>query len=1027
MADTLSAQPLARSSSSSWVISFRGFVKSVRWARSDRPKHLNTNTSTDVPQRRLSRSTPSPHHDSSHPRQPQPNLIKSTPSHQSAESDNPTSSLKEKAVKSLERAKTSTSWGKAAMARARRESYLAPSSQTDNGHGIFRITGATHVPSATPSPSPSPPSDSPTLPVPRDSTSSSLQPPLLAVHLPHRLPDPYPQTVIGHDSRPSLDVAPQIHSSYDGPPLADPPSRKSMSEIGHGSVTFAPFTPSASDSDLGHYDEYTKFYHSEIPSNTEHALRLRYERQLDGKDHGHDVRADFPPRTRYLDVDTNPITPTRSNSVMSMLPSMPRSRCQEHRASGHGFVDGLKRALSGQAHLSGMSMSSSSLGWRSPSPHSFTTRPVSAGRATKSARSDSHLDALVMPNPGQTGEGGARSPRKLKRRSAAPNRMSLPPTESEFFFVENLNGSTSMEKHASVEWQPYDSRTSVATAPSPELVMRSNRKLTKKRQSMGSGGVGWRSSSKPSLLPTVEVESPEPTHGNPIDTEFFKANGGQGSFSKRLPLIPRSSLDVREIMADRSLSPPLQELRTPYANPQEHPWAPPIGIPPNTTNYSHALYTPRNGEQERTQTPSFNTSHEQGVMVEDQPLVQHGRVGSLGRSHSQPPSLKALGPAPSDPPTADPLNSISPADGHGRDSSSHSHVGALIDRPGLERRVSRRRWTLNIAGEEIDDDILRQELERLRLLGEEPDQQRAHTPNGAAVKEAAWKMQKRALLSSRQVILTERSYLLQLTRFHSAVNSGYAAGYCPDMLLDHLPPLIHASQLFSSFMEEDPSAWGVSAAFISAADVLERALVAYCAVAGEVTLKCRKTGSSSNQGYGISPWSNASSNGHYTTSNSPIMDELGGQQQSPVTRSHSTGLIGRRWRKSLPGGAAAPAFAFGFGMSASSTSVPPSSYAPPGAPPSRSPSNAHVHHSDPSSTTRPTSSSGNPTSSDRPTSAHSGSTTIPTPVTSHSGSSASAFAQGKLRANMTASEIAVQPTQRVTRYVLLYRGRHPLI
>ena len=892
------------------------------------------------------------------------------------------------------------------MARARRESYLAP--QTDNGHGVFRTAGATHVPSATPSPSPSPPppSDSSALPVPRDSTHSSLQPPLPALHLPHRLCDPYPystaQTAIGHDSR-HLDVPSQMHSSHEGPkvgpPLADPPSRKSMSEIGHGPVTFAPFTPSASDSDLGHYDEYIKFYHGELASNTQHALRLRYERQLelDGHDHGHDVRADFPPGTRYLDVDTNPITPARSNSVMSMLPSMPQSRCQEHRASGHGFVDGLKRALSGQAHLSGRS--SSSLGWRSPSPHSSTGRPVSAGRATKSARSDSYLDALVMHNP------DARSPRKLKRRS---NRMSLPPTESEFFFVENLNGSASMEKHASVEWQPYDSRTSVATAPSPELFKRSNRKLTKKRQSMGNGGVGWRTSSKPSLLPTVEAESPEPTNGDAIDTDVFKTNGDEDSFSNRLPLIPRSSsLDVREIMADRSLSPPLQELRTPYANPQEHPWAPPIGIPSNATNYSHALYTPRNVEQEQTQTPSFSASPERKMTVEGQPLAQHGRAGPHGRSHSQPPSLQGLESAPSGPPTAGPLNSNSPADGHGRDPSNHSHVGSLIDRPGLERRVSRRRWTLNIAGEEIDDDILRQELERLRSLGEEPDQQRAHTPNGAAVKEAAWKMQKRALLSSRQVILTERSYLLQLTRFHSTVIGGYPASYCPDMLLEHLPPLMHASRLFSSFMEEDPSVWGVSAAFISAADVLERALVAYCAVAGEVTLKCRKAGSSSNQGYGISPWSGS---GHHTTSNSPVTDELGGQQQSSVTRSHSTGIIGRRrWRKSLPGGAAAPTFAFGFGMSASSTSVPPSSYAPPGAPPSRSSSNAHVHHSDPSSSTRPTS-------------AHSGSTTIPTPVTSHSGSSASTFAQGKLRANMTASEIAVQPTQRATRYVLLYRG-----
>ena len=978
----------------SWVVSFRGFVKSVRWGRSDRPKHLNSN---DIPQRRLSWSTPSPHH----PQQPQPNPIQSTSTHQRAERDNPPTS-----VKILERAKSSgPSSGKAAIPRRRRESYLAGSPQTGNDHGVFRTAGAEHVPDAPPSPSPSPPSNSSALPVPRASTSSSRQPPVPTSHHPHHLGGPYPcsttQTVMGHEF-PALDVDSQSHSSHEGqerkgiPPWVDRPPRKSMSEMGHDPVTFAPFTPTASDSDLGHYDEYIKFYHGELASKTEDALRLRYSRQLVNHDLPHDVRADFPPRTRYLEVDTNPSTPARSNSVMSMLPSMPQSRCQEHRASGQRFMSGLKRAMSGQAHPSdGMGMSSQSLSW-SPSPHDLTGRPISAGRATKSTRSDPYLDAMVIRNPGQAEEGG-RAPRKLKRRSAALKRTSLPPMESDLFFVEELNGSASMEK--SVEWQPYDSRTSMATTPSPELIKKSSRKLTKRRQSTGMGGG---TSSKPNLLPTVQIDTPvEPTNMDSIDYGFSKASSGQDGCFEPLSLVPLpSTLDVREIMADRALSPPVQELKSPYANPQEYPWALPVGVPLNASNYTHALHTPRNVEQEQTQAPSFNTSPEQGVTMEDSPLIQHGRTGSRGRSHLQPHSLEGLEPGPSDPLPAGPL---SPAD---------SHVGSLIERPTLERRVSRRRWTLNIAGEEIDDDVLRQELERLRLLGEEPDQQRAHTPNGAAVKEAAWKMQKRALLSSRQVILTERSYLYQLKRFHSAVIGGYAAGYCPDILLEYLPQLIQTSQLFSSFMEEDPSAWGVSAAFISAADVLERTLVAYCAVAGDIMLKCRKAGSS-NQGHGISPWSNGSTSGHQASSNFPVTDELGGQQQSSVTRSHSTGLIGRRrWRKSLPSGAAVPGFGFGFGMSASSSSVPPSSYAPP----AHSSSNTQVYHSDPSSPARSTSSAAIP-----------GNTTTPTLVSSPNSSTASTFTQGKLRANMTASEVAVQPTQRVTRYVLLYRGRHSLI
>jgi hypothetical protein len=141
---------------------------------------------------------------------------------------------------------------------------------------------------------------------------------------------------------------------------------------------------------------------------------------------------------------------------------------------------------------------------------------------------------------------------------------------------------------------------------------------------MGGAVMGRRTSSKPNLLPTVEVDtpvaSPEPIKWGLYRLWVFQSEWDQDGLTKQLPLVPMpSSLDVREIMADRALSPPVQELRSPYANPQEYPWALPIGVPLNATNYSHVLHTPRNVEQEQTQTQtsSFNASPEQGVTVED--------------------------------------------------------------------------------------------------------------------------------------------------------------------------------------------------------------------------------------------------------------------------------------------------------------------------------------------------------------------------------------------------------------------------
>ena len=52
-------------------------------------------------------------------------------------------------------------------------------------------------------------------------------------------------------------------------------------------------------------------------------------------------------------------------------------------------------------------------------------------------------------------------------------------------------------------------------------------------------------------------------------------------------------------------------------------------------------------------------------------------------------------------------------------------------------------------------------------------------------------------------------------------------------MLTYLPALLHASQALLQGLSEDPSAWGVSSAFLACENEIETAMVAWCGVAGQ--------------------------------------------------------------------------------------------------------------------------------------------------------------------------------------------------
>src|ERR1700743_1098616 len=62
----------------------------------------------------------------------------------------------------------------------------------------------------------------------------------------------------------------------------------------------------------------------------------------------------------------------------------------------------------------------------------------------------------------------------------------------------------------------------------------------------------------------------------------------------------------------------------------------------------------------------------------------------------------------------------------------------------------------------------------------------------------------------------------------------------PSLLAKHLPLLISTSQAFCNRLVEDPSAWGVSAAFVTVESVFEQVFVDYCRVVGQIMLACQE-------------------------------------------------------------------------------------------------------------------------------------------------------------------------------------------
>ncbi len=95
--------------------------------------------------------------------------------------------------------------------------------------------------------------------------------------------------------------------------------------------------------------------------------------------------------------------------------------------------------------------------------------------------------------------------------------------------------------------------------------------------------------------------------------------------------------------------------------------------------------------------------------------------------------------------------------------------------------------------------------------------------------EEDWKTARQVLFCCRELVQTERNYQARLRELASTELSHHYAS----LVAKYIPALLRVSETLFAHVIDDPSAWGVSAAFIGCEEELEAAFVAWSTVAGE--------------------------------------------------------------------------------------------------------------------------------------------------------------------------------------------------
>ena len=157
----------------------------------------------------------------------------------------------------------------------------------------------------------------------------------------------------------------------------------------------------------------------------------------------------------------------------------------------------------------------------------------------------------------------------------------------------------------------------------------------------------------------------------------------------------------------------------------------------------------------------------------------------------------------------------------GFDCESRDQVGTSISAPGTtsmtnEKRL--RRWTLSSAltDEDISDEGLLEELERMRKVLDwdctpiDRNDASSFFPSPPTPSNH-WIITQRALMTTRELILTERHYLSSLLLL---LCPGSTLTPVPEMMVSYVKELVSVSERLLKGMEEEPSVRGVAEVFV---------------------------------------------------------------------------------------------------------------------------------------------------------------------------------------------------------------------
>ncbi|THH05228.1 hypothetical protein EW145_g4950 [Phellinidium pouzarii] len=382
--------------------------------------------------------------------------------------------------------------------------------------------------------------------------------------------------------------------------------------------------------------------------------------------------------------------------------------------------------------------------------------------------------------------------------------------------------------------RPFKSFRSAITLPvsiaTPGLIARNHRHPRKLRKSLRAAST---SQAPTSRLPSHYSAAPPASYGPPTSRSSFYAA------ALSAPLIPHNPSQRSSRKLTKKPSPALPPL--PRASKFEVPDIPPPVPPKPPSILKNKLGT---SALPSTCSENSNDGTTPPALIDT----------SASTSHDYEPSASPTVAA----------------------SLDHTDDGRQSKRPSLLRTESNRRWTVAVA--DVPDDLFIEELERLRRMGLRAgdvhgvqdtrdhhmhpvrtlpgpimSETRSEVPahrhvninhsedskladwNTVIVQEVGvedeleWLSARRTILCCRELVRTERSYQARL----QDLADGSVSDIVPTLLLQYLPALIGASKNLSAQFNEDMSALGVSNALVNVELSLETAFVAWSGVVGE--------------------------------------------------------------------------------------------------------------------------------------------------------------------------------------------------